>query len=96
MYENGVYGIFSNPIGMDYGQVRNGNAMVIDPFGEVMSECHHLGDDVAVALCTDDKLKLSSGQRYQRARRPDLYAELTKPSQHEPVTKPGWELNAAE
>ena len=95
LYENGLYGIFTNPIGMDYGQVRNGNAMIIDPFGEVVSECHRLGDDVTVSLCTQEKIEKSSGQRYLKARRPDLYGELTKPSTVEPVTKPGWELNAA-
>ena len=36
-YENGVYAVFTNPIGMDGGEVRNGNAMVLDPFGEVIA-----------------------------------------------------------
>ena len=92
LYENGIYGIFTNPIGLDDGQVRNGNSMIIDPFGEVIAECHALGDDVVVALCTDEKLRQSSGQRYLKARRPDLYGELTRPSTVPPVTEPGWKL----
>ncbi len=92
LYENGVYGIFTNPIGMDDDQVRNGNSMIIDPFGEVISECNVLGDAVTVALCTAEKLSQSSGQRYLRARRPELYADLTAPSQFPPVTEPGWKL----
>ncbi len=91
-YENGIYAVFTNPIGMDYDQVRNGNAMILDPFGEVLAECHELGDDVAVALCTAEKLERSSGRRYIRARRPELYGKLVEPPSEPPVTQPGWQL----
>lgn len=89
-WENGIYAVFSNPIGMDAGEVRNGNAMVLDPFGEVIAECHELGDDMCVALCTDEKLKQSSGRRYLRARRPELYGRLVEPPDEPPVSEPGW------
>ena len=92
LYENGVYGIFTNPIGMDDDQVRNGNSMIIDPYGEVISECHELGDDVTVALCTAEKITKSSGQRYLKARRPELYSNLTAVQETAPVTEPGWKL----
>ncbi|NOX54848.1 MAG: nitrilase [Planctomycetes bacterium] len=91
-YENGIYAVFTNPIGMDDDQVRNGNAMILDPFGEVLAECHTLGDDVAVALCTPEKIDQSSGRRYLRARRPELYGKLIEPSAEPPLTEPGWEL----
>jgi len=91
-YENGVYAIFSNPVGMDDGEVRNGNAMILDPFGEVIAECTTLGDDVAVGLCTAEKIAVSSGRRYLRARRPELYGKLVEPSAEPPVTEPGWRL----
>ncbi|REJ95446.1 MAG: nitrilase [Planctomycetota bacterium] len=91
-YENGVYAVFTNPIGMDYGEVRNGNAMVLDPFGEVIAECHRLGDDACVGLCTRDKIDVSSGRRYLRARRPELYGKLVEPPPEPPVTTPGWNL----
>lgn len=96
LYENGMYGIFTNPVGIDYGQVRNGAAMILDPFGEIVSECHELGDDIAVGLCTAEKVAASSGQRYLRARRPELYEELIRPSDHEPETKPGWTLEQSD
>ena len=95
-YENGVYAVFTNPIGMDDDQVRNGNSMILDPFGEVIAECHKLGDDVAVGLCTAEKIPISSGHRYLRARRPDLYGKLVEPSKQPPVTSPGWTLRKAE
>jgi predicted amidohydrolase len=91
-WENGVYAVFSNPIGMEYGQVRNGNAMILDPFGEVQAECSELDDDICIATCTREKLDLSSGRRYLRARRPELYAPLTAPSDLPPLTEPGWKL----
>ncbi len=91
-YENGVYAVFTNPIGIDGGQVRNGNSMVLDPYGEVIAECHALGDDMVIATCTRSKLDNASGRRYLRARRPELYGKLVEPSDQPPVTQPGWQL----
>lgn len=91
-YENGIYAVFTNPIGLDDGEVRNGNAMILDPFGEVLAECTELGDAVTVGLCTDEKIALSSGRRYLRARRPELYGQLVEPPAEPPVTAPGWRL----
>jgi len=89
-WENGIYAVFSNPVGMDDDQVRNGNAMVLDPHGEIIAECNTLGDDVVVALCTAEKLEASSGRRYLRARRPELYAELARATGESPVIDSGW------
>ena len=88
-YENGVYAVFTNPVGVDHDTIKNGNAMVLDPFGEVLVESNALGDDVVVGLCTPEKIGLSSGRRYIRARRPDLYGKLVEPNPHA-VTEPGW------
>ncbi|MBW3542399.1 MAG: nitrilase family protein [Planctomycetes bacterium] len=91
-YDNGVYAVFTNPVGMDDDQVRHGGAMILDPFGEVLAECTRLGDDVCMALCTHDKLGLASGRRYVKARRPDLYGKLVEPPTEPPTTSPGWTL----
>jgi len=90
-YENGIYAVFTNPIGVDDAQIRNGNAMIIDPFGEIIDECNILGDDVVVELCIPEKISLSSGRRYIKAQRPELYQKLIEPSDEPPVTKPGWD-----
>lgn len=95
-YDNGIYAVFTNPIGMDNGEVRNGNSMILDPFGEILAECGELGDDIAVATCTREKLKVASGQRYIRARRPELYAKLVEAPREPPVTEPGWSLQRPE
>ena len=49
-YENGIYAVFTNPIGWDYDTVKPGLAMILDPFGEVLVESDALDDDVVVGL----------------------------------------------
>lgn len=75
-YDNGTYVVFSNAIGMDDDQVRNGCSMVLDPFGDIIAECVQLDNDIAVASCTPDKLTPAGGYRYRQARRPELYREI--------------------
>lgn len=89
-YDNGIYAVFTNPVGVDDDQIRNGNAMIIDPYGEIIAECNTLGDDVVVGLCTPEKIANSGGGRYLRARRPDLYSKLTEMGTEEPVIETGW------
>jgi len=89
-YENGVYAVFSNPIGWDYDTVKPGLAMILDPFGEILVESRELEDDVVVGLLTPEKLALSSGRRYLRARRPELYGRLVEPQ--ESVSLPSWTM----
>ena len=89
-FENGIYAVFSNPIGLDYDTVKPGLAMIIDPYGEVIAESSSLHDDVVVATLTADKLASSSGRRYIKARRPELYDLLVKPQASE--TLPGWKM----
>ena len=94
-WENGVYAVFSNPIGVDDDTIKPGLAMILDPFGEVLAESRALGDDVVVALLTAEKIAQSSGRRYLRARRPELYGKLVEPPPpgQESVTTPGWKLS---
>ena len=82
--------MFSNPVGWDYDTVKPGLAMILDPFGEVLTESQALEDDVVVGLLTPEKLEQSSGHRYIQARRPELYGRLVEPQ--ESVTLPGWTM----
>jgi len=75
-YDNGVYVIFSNPIGMDDDQLKNGCSMIIDPFGDVIAECRSFEDSFATATVTPEKLTQSGGHRYKKARRPELYKDI--------------------
>src|SRR5689334_23205989 len=75
-YDNGVYVVFSNPIGMDDTQLKNGCSMVIDPYGDVIAECRKLDNDIATATLIPDALTKAGGYRYKKARRPDLYRDI--------------------
>ncbi len=77
-YDNGIYAVFSNPIGMDDDQVKNGNSMILDPYGEILAECRSFDDEVVTGTCTSDKLELAGGFRYRNARRPELYGDILK------------------
>lgn len=75
-YDNAIYTVFSNPIGMDDDQLKNGCSMIIDPFGDVLTECKTLGDDYVIAVLTPEKLIQAGGHRYIQARRPELYKDI--------------------
>ncbi len=93
-WENGVYAVFTNPIGVDGDTIKPGLSMILDPHGEVLTECHALDEDVVVGLLTSETLERASGRRYLRARRPELYEKLVEPPPEgaAPVTLPGWKL----
>jgi predicted amidohydrolase len=94
-YDNGIYVVFSNPIGMDDDQLKNGCSMILDPYGDVLVECRRLGDDLCTATLTAEKLTHAGGFRYLHARRPDLYAEIIgRP--HQPDQKISWLTQPAE
>jgi len=85
-YENGVYGIYSNPIGVEGDTIKPGGAMILDPYGEILAECRKLGDEVIVATLDPRKIEQGSGQNYIRARRPELYGKMVEPN---PALGPG-------
>lgn len=88
-YDNGVYYAFTNPIGYDGDQLKNGNSMILDPYGEVLSEIKSFDDDVTISKITKDKLQLSGGWRYKNARRPELYSDIIGHG-HQSDTTPVW------
>ena len=75
-YDNAIYAVFSNPIGMDDDQLKNGCSMIIDPFGDVLAECRSFDDSFAISTITADKLQQAGGNRYLQARRPELYRDI--------------------
>jgi len=81
-YDNAIYAVFSNPIGMDDDQLKNGCSMILDPFGDVVAECHTFDDDIAIATATASKLTDAGGYRYIKARRPDLYGDVIAQPHH--------------
>ncbi|HEX3385130.1 MAG TPA: nitrilase family protein [Mucilaginibacter sp.] len=81
-YDNAIYAVFSNPIGMDDDQLKNGLSMIIDPFGDIMAECRSFDNEFVTALLTPDKLTDAGGYRYIKARRPELYSDIIARPHH--------------
>ncbi|WP_228457936.1 nitrilase family protein [Chryseobacterium candidae] len=75
-YDNAAYIVFSNPVGMDDDQLKNGCSMIIDPFGDVIAECSSWEDSFETAVITPEKLTRAGGCRYLKARRPELYRDI--------------------
>lgn len=88
-YDNAVYYAFTNPIGYDGSHLKNGNSMIIDPYGEVLSEIKSFDNTITVATITKDKIPLAGGFRYKNARRPELYKDILGKA-HQPKLKPVW------
>lgn len=88
-YDNSVFVIFSNPIGMDDDQLKNGCAMILDPFGDILAECRTLGDDLVSAVLSSDKIEKAGGHRYTQARRPFLYRHILG-KKHNPEYHVAW------
>jgi predicted amidohydrolase len=86
-HDNGMFLLFSNGIGPDDDEIRTGNAMVLDPYGEVIAESRSFGDDMVVANLDASLLPTSSGRRWLRARRPELYGSLARPTGQEQETR---------
>ena len=88
-YDNGIYAIFSNPVGMDGDQLKNGCSMIIDPFGDIIAECRSFDDSFTTATITPEKLNQAGGYRYINARRPELYKDIIG-QPHQPEQKVVW------
>lgn len=88
-YDNAVYVVFSNPIGMDDDQLKNGCSMILDPYGDVIAECRELGDQVVTTTLNTEHLRLAGGYRYIKARRPDLYRDILN-AEHTSEQKVVW------
>jgi len=88
-YDNGVYYVFTNPIGYDGEHLKNGNSMIFDPYGELLNETKGFDNEITIATLTKDKLSLAGGYRYKAARRPELYRDIIG-EEHLAEFKPSW------
>jgi len=86
-HDNGMFLMFSNGIGHDDDEIRTGNAMVLDPYGEIIAETRSTDDAMVVADLDASLLETSSGRRWLRARRPELYGQLTRTTGREKPTR---------
>ena len=63
--------------------------MILDPYGEVLSEIRSFDDEITLSKITKDKIQLSGGWRYKNARRPELYKDILG-ADHSADTCPIW------
>jgi predicted amidohydrolase len=88
-HDNGIYCVFSNPIGMDDDQLKNGCSMIVDPFGDIIAECRNFEDSFVIGTCEKSNIVKSGGSRYTKARRPEIYRDIIG-EQHLGVQKVAW------
>lgn len=86
-HDNGMFIVFANGVGPDDDEVRTGNAMIIDPYGRILSETWKAAETMVVADLDLSLVENSTGRRWIRTRRPDLYGELTVPTGQEVDTR---------
>ena len=77
-HDNGIFLVFSNGVGLDDDEVRTGNAMILDPYGDLLAETWKAGADMVVADLDPKVRKMCTGVRWIRSRRPELYGTLAK------------------
>jgi predicted amidohydrolase len=76
-HDNGMFLIFSNGVGVDMNEVRTGNAMILNPYGQIVAETDSVDDDMVIADLKAEELDMCTGRRWIRGRRPELYQPLT-------------------
>ena len=86
-HDNGIFLVFSNGVGMDDDEVRTGNAMILDPYGDILVETWKAQDEMVLAELDPDLLQMSTGARWIKSRRPDLYTPLTELTGEEQDTR---------
>ena len=86
-HDNGLFLVFSNGVGVDDDEIRTGNAMIIDPYGRILTETWKAADDMVIADLDASLLDQCTGQRWIRTRRPELYGPLTAPTGMEQDTR---------
>ncbi len=86
-HDNGIFLIYSNGVGLDDDEVRTGNAMILDPYGDILVETCKADDDMVFTDLDPDLLEMSTGQRWIKSRRPDLYQPLTLATGREEDTR---------
>ncbi len=86
-HDNGLFLIFSNGVGVDDNEVRTGNSMILDAYGAVLAETWKAGDELVIADLDPTMQASSTGRRWLKSRRPDLYGPLTKPTGIEQDTR---------
>jgi predicted amidohydrolase len=77
-HDNGLFLVYSNGVGLDDNEVRTGNAMILDPYGDILTETWEAADAMVVADLDPKVLHNATGRRWIKTRRPGLYGPLVE------------------
>jgi predicted amidohydrolase len=86
-HDNGMFLVFANGVGRDDDEVRTGNAMILDCYGRTLAESQAIEGDLVVADLDAGLRERSTGARWIKARRPELYQPLVQRTGHERDTR---------
>jgi predicted amidohydrolase len=86
-HDNGVFLVFANGVGVDDDEIRTGNAMIIDPYGRILTETCAAADAMVVADLDPALLERATGREWIAARRPELYGILAERTGRERDTR---------
>ena len=86
-HDNGLFVVYANGVGVDDNEVRTGNAMILDPYGEILVETWKAADAMVSADLDPGLLEMCTGKRWIRSRRPDLYGPISTPTGQERDTR---------
>jgi predicted amidohydrolase len=86
-HDNGLFLVYSNGVGIDDDEVRTGNAMILDPYGDILVETWRARDEMVVADLDPSLRHMCTGQRWIKTRRPSLYGPLAESTGREEDTR---------
>ncbi len=86
-HDNGMFLVFANGVGRDDDEVRTGNATILDCYGRTLAESQAIGDDIVIADLDASLRERSTGVRWIKARRPELYGPLSERTGREMDTR---------
>ena len=86
-HDNGLFILYSNGVGIDDNEVRTGNAMILDPYGDILAETWKAREEMVTAELDPSLLEMCTGRRWIKTRRPELYGPLTEITGNEEDTR---------
>lgn len=86
-HDNGLFLVFANGVGVDDDEVRTGNSMILDPYGDTLAETWKAQDEMVVADLDPAVREMCTGQRWLTTRRPELFGPLCEATGREEDTR---------
>jgi predicted amidohydrolase len=77
-YDNSMYHIFANGVGLDYDEIRTGNAMILDPNGLIIAESKSIESDMVTAALSKDAFEGTLGRMHIKTRTPEIYRDIVQ------------------